>query len=211
MQLSSQRDADMRYRRAIFLKLLECVWFLARQDLPFRGHHKDSVSFEGNLYQLLLLQSKDCTPLGLWLKKREYLSPEVINEIITIRGQMILQQLLQDILATDSFSLIADEATDISHNEQMCIAIRWVDPSYVIQEAALGFIQLPDTKALTMFNMIKDVLLRCSLPVANCIGQAYDGAANMSGVRNGVRALMKKAEGASHCLYVHCFAHSLNL
>ena len=41
-----------------------------------------------------------------------------------------------------------------------------------------------------MFDVIKDVLLRCSLPIANCIGEAYDGAANMSGVRNGVQALM---------------------
>ena len=51
--------------------------------------------------------------------------------------------------------------------------------------------------------------MRCSLPIANCIGQAYDGAANTSGVRNGVQALMYKE--ANHCLYVHCFAHSLNL
>ena len=40
---------------------------------------------------------------------------------------MILRQLLKDIFAADYFAVIADEATDISHNEQMCIAIRWVD------------------------------------------------------------------------------------
>ena len=209
VQLSTQRDADVRNHRAVFLKLLECVRYLARQGLPFRGHHEDSVTFEGNLYQLLLLQAKDCVPLGLWLKKRDYISPEIINEIITIYGQTILRTLLQDIRVADYFAVIADEATDISHNEQMCIAIRWVDSNYAIHEAALGLVQLPDTKALTLFNVIKDVLVRCSLPIDNCIGQAYDGAANMSGVRNGVQALMKKE--ADHCLYVHCFAHSLNL
>ena len=91
----------------------------------------------------------------------------------------------------------------------MCIAVRWVDSSYSIHEAALGLVQLPDTKALTLFSVIKDCLLRCSLPITSCIGQAYDGAQNMSGVRNGVQALMKKEAG--DCLYVHCFAHSLNL
>ncbi len=209
VQLSTQRDADMRNHRAMFLKLLECVWYSARQGLPFRGHHEDSVAFEGNLYQLLLLQAVDCAPLGPWLRKRDYISPEIINEIITICGQTILRQLLQDISAADYFALIADEATDISHNEQMCIAIRWVDSSYAIHDAALGLVQVPDTKALTLFNVIKDVLVRCSLPIASCIGQAYDGASNMSGVRNGVQALMKKE--ADNCLYVHCFAHSLNL
>ena len=56
---------------------------------------------------------------------------------------------------------------------------------------------------------MKDVLVRCCLPITDCVGQAYDGASNMSGVRNGVQALMKKESDV--CLYVHCFAHSLNL
>ena len=209
IQLSTQHDVDMKNHRAMFLKLLECIRYLARQGLPFRGHHEDSVSLEGNLLQLLLLQAKDCAALGSWLKKREYISPEIINEVITICCQMILRQLLKDIYAADYFALIADEATDISHNEQMCIAIRWVDCTYNIHEEALGLVQLPDTKALTLFSVIKDVLVRCSLPIPNCIGQTYDGAANMSGIRNGVQALMKKE--ADHCLYVHSFAHSLNM
>ena len=103
-----------------------------------------------------------------------------------------MRQQLQEIQATDWFSLIADEATDVSHNEQMCIAVHWVDSSYTIHEAALGLVQLPDTKALTLLGIIKDVLVRCSLPITDYVGQAYDGASNMSGVRNGVQALMKR-------------------
>ena len=60
-----------------------------------------------------------------------------------------------------------------------------------------------------LYTVIKDVLVRCCLPFDKCIGQAYDGASNMSGVRNGVQALVKKEAGS--CLYVHFFAHSLNL
>lgn len=90
----------------------------------------------------------------------------------------------------------------------MCIALRWVDSVYNIHETAIGLAELPDTKAITIFNMIKDLLIRCSLPISNCLGQAYDGAANMSGVRNGVQALFKRE--SETCLYVHCCAHSLN-
>ena len=208
-QLSKSYATETRNNRAMFLKLLECICYLARQGLAFRGHHEDSIAFEGNLYQLLLLQAKDSIQLASWIKKRDYISPAIVNEIINISGNTILRQLLQEIQAADWFSLIADEATDVSHNEQMCIAVRWVDSSYTIHEAALGLVQLPDTKALTLFGIIKDVLLRCSLPITDCVGQAYDGASNMSGVRNGVQALMKKESDL--CLYVHCFAHSLNL
>ena len=160
--LSKQYDAEKKNNRAMLLKLLHCIQYLARQGLSFRGHHEDSASFEGNLYQLLLLQSIDSPQLASWLKKREYISPAIVNEIITICGITVLRQLLVDTRAAKYFSLIADEATDVSHHEQMCIAVRWVDSSYTIHEVALGLVQLPDTKALTLFGVIKDCLLRCS-------------------------------------------------
>ena len=53
------------------------------------------------------------------------------------------------------------------------------------------------------------LLVRCSLPIASCRGQAYDKASNMSGIRNEVQALVKRE--TDRALYVHCFAHSLNL
>lgn len=40
---------------------------------------------------------------------------------------------------------------------------------------------------------IRDILIRCSLPISQCRGQAFDGASNMSGIRNGVQALVKKS------------------
>lgn len=52
-------------------------------------------------------------------------------------------------------------------------------------------------------------MIRCSLPISQCRGQAFDGASNMSGTRNGVQALIKGEE--ARALYVHCLAHSLKL
>ena len=45
-QLSKQHEAEMKNHRAIFMKLLECVRYLARQGLPLRGHHEDSLTFD---------------------------------------------------------------------------------------------------------------------------------------------------------------------
>ena len=94
----------------------------------------------GQPLQAPFITSKELPQLGSWLKQQMYISPEIVNEIITICGHKILRQLLQNITAADYFAVIADEATDISHNEQMCIAVRWVDSAYEIQEAALGLI-----------------------------------------------------------------------
>ena len=95
--LSKQYDAEKKNNRDMFKKLLHCIQYLARQGISFRGHHEDSIQFEGNLYQLLLLLSTDCPQLSSWLKKRDYISPAIVNEIITICGNMVLRQLLVDI------------------------------------------------------------------------------------------------------------------
>ena len=102
-----------------------------------------------------------------------------------------LRDLLKDIRTANYFSVIADEATDISTQEQMCIAVRWVDNEYQIHEASLGVFQPPDTNAVTLFAGVKDMLLRCCLPFSQYVGQAYDRATNMSGVRKGVQTLVK--------------------
>lgn len=208
-QLLTQRSATQRQHRSMFMKLLYSVQFLARQGLSFRGHREDIEHFGGNLYQSLLLQAKSSPEMIPWLKQKEYISPEIVNEIITIMGRSVLRTILAKINAAFWFSVIADEAADISNEEQMSVSIRWVDHDYSIHEAPIGLVQLPDAKAATIFSLLKDVLLRCSLPITKCRGQAFDGASNMSGIRNGVQALVKKEE--SRALYVHCLAHNLNL
>ena len=208
-QLSVQLCNEQKHHRAMLMKLFEAIKYLGRQGLALRGHNEDTVDVGGNLYRLLLLQAKECPEMITWLEKKEYISPTIVNEVINLMGQSVLRMLLSDASVSLWYSVIADEATDISHNEQMSLSIRWIDSSYSIHEDTLGLIQLPNTKAETIFVAIKDILIRCSLPIKQCCGQAYDGAGNMSGIRNGVQALFKKE--ANHALYVHCLTHSLNL
>jgi hypothetical protein len=54
-----------------------------------------------------------------------------------------------------------------------------------------------------------DVLARYNLHVLNMRGQWYDGASNMCGTWNGVKALFFK--DCPYAYYVHCFAHRLQL
>ena len=54
-QLNTQCAEEQKFHKTMLFKLLETVRFLGRQGLPLRGHCEDVESFEGNLYQLLLL------------------------------------------------------------------------------------------------------------------------------------------------------------
>lgn len=65
------------------------------------------------------------------------------------------------------------------------------------------------TDASTVAKLILDMLVRFNIPVKNCRGQCYDGAANMAGRRAGVATKIKEVE--PRALYIHCMGHSLNL
>lgn len=68
-------------------------------------------------------------------------------------------------------SIIADEATDINQAEQLNLSIHWVDDEYQAHEDPVGLFRVPDTKAETLFKVIKDLLIRCDLPLALCRGK----------------------------------------
>lgn len=195
-------------RRQAFLVQLHALKYLLRQGLALRSH----TANEGNFHQLLVAWSNDCTAdLHAWMESKKYMSPVIINELITMMGQSVLRKILSNMKKCDPcwYGIIADEATDVVNREQLNLSVRWVDNDYGVFEDPLGLFCLPDTKADTIATVIKDLLLRCNLPLNMCRGQAYDGAANMQGKRAGVAARIKNDNPAA--ISVHCFAHSLNL
>ena len=58
--------------------------------------------------------------------------------------------------------------------------------SFEVFEDCIGLYATDKTNANQLTCLIKDVLCRSGLPLCNCRGQCYDGAANMSERRSGV-------------------------
>lgn len=58
-----------------------------------------------------------------------------------------------------------------------------------------------------LVSIIKNTLLRFNLPLSKARGHCYDGASNMSGIRNGVATQLCKEEPRA----VYSYGHSLNL
>lgn len=135
--------------------------------------------------------------------------PEIQNEQIALMGLSVLRGLLSEIRKAECYSIIADEATGVSHKEQLVICIRWVDDNFDVHEDPVELVNVPKTDTNTLTTCIKDCLLRCCLPISQCRGQAHDGASNMRGHLNGVAAQIQS--GTPAALYVHCLAHCTNL
>jgi len=108
------------------------------------------------------------------------------------------------------FALLVDDTKDISKTEQTSIVLRYFDKSNnSIIERFLGFFQPNGLDAESLVICITDALKKHNVNINNCIAQAYDGASVMSGDIGGVQR--KIQELVPHAIYVHCYAHRVNL
>ena len=99
----------------------------------------------------------------------------------------------------------------MSRIEQLSVCVRYVSSSSgVIAEHFLVFTNMYELHASALTEKIIAVLTEQGLDVKQCIAQCYDGASVMSGKRSGVQAQFREITG-SPCIYIHCYAHRLNL
>ena len=120
---------------------------------------------KSNFIQLLTLRGKERPLLLKWLERKEdkYTSHEIQNEIIAIMANYVIRDLVSEICG-GFFSIICDEYTDISNNEQLTICIQWVDKQLEAHEDFFGFHTIPDISAETIVSAVEDVLLKLQLP-----------------------------------------------
>lgn len=190
-----------------------CRW-LTFQGCPFRGHDESQNSLnQGNFLEMVkLLASYNKEVKGVVLenapRNAKYTSSDVQKEILSIVARKV-QKLIREEIGTSKFCIMVDEARDESKKEQMAIVIRFVNKEGLIKERFLDLVHVKDTTALTLKNSICVVLTANSLSIEDIRGQGYDGASNMRGEWNGLKALILNE--CPYAYYIHCMAHQLQL
>lgn len=205
---SAEHQAEKTWNRSMLLLVLQNILFLARQSLPLRGDGDQSSS---NFTQLLHSRAVDHEGIDSWLSKKinKYTSPDIQNECLQLMALHILREVSRNIAGSHCFSIMADECTDCSNKEEFTINVCWVDQHLHEYEQFFGLYQVSMIDSESLVSAIRDVLLRMNVKVADCRGQCYDSASNMSGTRKGVAAIITQEE--TRALHAHCYAHALNL
>ena len=139
-----------------------------------------------------------------------YHSPESQNEIIDVYAHILNDRVLKLIKAAKWFSILCDEAADVSNSEQMAFCVRFVDATDIIREEFLQFIPLTGGQT---GEKISEAILKAAkdfgLDMNDCVGQGYDGGGSMSGKEKGAAARILREFPDAH--YFHCAAHQLSL
>ena len=139
-----------------------------------------------------------------------YKSKTTQNQLIDVCGEMLTEEIVDEIKDAKFFSILADEVSDCSNIEQMSVVIRFVDRTLTIREEFLGF--FPCKLGLSgeaIANSIMKFVEKLGLNMEFCRGQGYDGAGNMAGRVSGAAARIQANN--KNAIYVHCGSHILNL
>jgi hypothetical protein len=139
-----------------------------------------------------------------------YLSPLIQNEIISICNKLILEHLIAIVNKSKSFTILADETTDVSNKEKMTLCVRYVDlNANKIREDFLQFIEIQNMPGKGLSDVIMKSMTDFGLNTKYLTGQGYDGATAMSGKCNGVQKFIRDEHPSA--FYLHRSAHYLNL
>ena len=211
--LVNQTQQDRINYRTRLNASVDCARFLLRQGLPFRGHDEsDSSKNQGHFRELLKWHSDKVEDIKKVVLKNaprnhQLTSPDIQHDIVKAAATETLNIILTEI-GDALFSVLVDESRDVSGKEQMAIVLRYVRKGQVI-ERFVGVKHVIDTTSASLKAAIDQFFSENGLSIFGLRGQGYDGASNMRGEFNGLKALILKDNQSA--FYVHCFAHQLQL
>ena len=194
--------------------MAEVILLCAQQDIGLRGHRESQSSLNrGNFLEILsLVASHDTTVQERLLcgpRNAVYTSPDIQNSLLNVMANMVRKKICNAVREAGVFSLLADESKDCSKQEQLAIILRYVDDKAIIHENFLTYVQATSLTAESLAAYLVDTLRECQLDPESIVSQGYDGASVMSGRCSGVQQRLR--EFAPHAIYIHCYAHTLNL
>ncbi|XP_042405026.1 zinc finger MYM-type protein 1-like [Zingiber officinale] len=193
---------------------IDCIRVLLRQGNSFRGHDETEGSLNPGNFLILLeflgAHNKEINDVILKNvpKNCKLTSPDIQKDIVRACATETINVIIKDI-GNSLFSILVDESRDVSMKEQMSVVLRYVDSSGHVNERFIGIEHVTSTTALSLKAAIDKMFSKYNLSIANVRGQGFDGASNMQGKFNGLKALILKENPCA--FYIHCFAHQLQL
>ena len=139
-----------------------------------------------------------------------YTTLEIQNELLQIIASIVRENICTAVKIVGVHSVLADETKDCSKQEQLAVVVIYVDQETAVQcKHFITYVQATSFNAQSLSTYILDTLKKNGLDPTAIVSQtAYDGGSLMSGKCSNVQHIK---ELASEAMYIHCYAHCLNL
>ncbi|KAL5502203.1 hypothetical protein EMCRGX_G008938 [Ephydatia muelleri] len=182
---NARKRAIVAKNRTVLERIVKVLMLLGRQGLPIRGHREmmtDSMTNTGNFLETLKLLSTYDPPLQEHLEK-------IIERHQSASEGSSGQKGRGSVLTFMSYKS-QNKLISIINEHITCTIVK------AIHNCRAWSLMADTTPDISHHEQL--------------IAQAYDGASNMSGCYNGLQSLIQTRINPN-ILYVHCYAHCLNL
>ena len=124
-----QQAKDEETNRKIVTILLDVARTLARQGIAFRRTEEQ----DGNFVQFVQLLARYVPALEAWLNDSRYRPYKVTylhkmsqNEFIELLSAEVREKILDEVLDSELYSVMADTTPDASHSDKLAVVIRTI-------------------------------------------------------------------------------------
>jgi hypothetical protein len=216
--LVDEMEKEKNYWREVLKRVVSTVKFLAGRGLAFRGSdEKFGSPNNGNFLGCLELLAEYDPFLTAHIERygnagrgtASYISSATCDEFIGMMSSHVMKTILDELKNAKHFAFSVDSTPDITHVDQLTLTVRYVSTNGVPVERFLKFIPISSHTGESLYNVIKTTFEELEIPLADCIGQTYDNASNMSGIYSGLQA--RVLQDNPRAPFIPCMAHSLNL
>ena len=211
-RLDLQRAQQASSNRQAVRSLFAAILFLARQNIPFRGHKEGaacdilnySVENEGYFRALLRYTAeKDDTVLASHIesgpRNAQYTSPDMQNALIEACGKVIQSKIVKGVQDSALFTIMADDTADCACIEQLCILVRFLSGAE-IRENLLALCDISGRQSgENIANAILSTFRANNLNLNNCVGIGFNGASALTGKHTGANTQGLHFKGVSSC------------
>ncbi|XP_050065981.1 uncharacterized protein LOC126555058 [Aphis gossypii] len=166
-------------------KLIDIIITIAKGGRALGVHDENSKSLEKGLFlEIVELISRYDPVMKDHLenapKNSTYLSPDIQNDIIKSIQNVMLRSIISSIKCKP-VSIIADETTDLGHNEQLSLVIRYFDEdTYMPVERFIGLHRVEKVDSQSIFDELSKMLSSLTIEWNDITSVCFDGAAAMS-------------------------------
>uniref|UniRef100_A0A1X7U2P7 TTF-type domain-containing protein n=1 Tax=Amphimedon queenslandica TaxID=400682 RepID=A0A1X7U2P7_AMPQE len=213
--LSQARKDQIQNNRHYLMTIVQILLYCAFQKITLRGHREGEDSQNrGNFLELIDLVSRHDSVVKNKIhdapKNAIYTSHGIQNELLALLAKKKLHKICQAVKEAGFYSIIVDESRDSSKQEQMSLAVRYVDiEEGCVHEHFIAFMQAEHQDAESLSSYIKQALITYDFDMNKMVSQGYDGASVMNDHCSGVQTRVR--EFAPLAVYIHCYTHVLNL
>jgi hypothetical protein len=208
-----QHNENVTKNREILHRLINAVCFLSKTESSFRGHDEGETSTNrGRYVEYLQYVSEFDTVLKKHLETSTVFkgtSNRIQNDLINSVSTVVLKQIKEEVKDTKFVAILLDETSDVMNVAQLSTVLRYVDKEGLAHERFVGYKDVSSDKtAAALFEHVVQVVEEFGIQ-EKLVAQSYDGAAVMAGHLTGLCTRVQAKYPSA--LFVHCFAHRLNL